>query len=460
MSRMSSAVTADKVRTGAMTAEDVVRRTLADIHRRNALHGAFTRVFDEAAVASAQLLDARIAAGEDPGPLAGVPFAVKDLFDVAGCPTTAGAYMRRDAVPARQDAEAVRRLKAAGAVLVGTLNMDEYAYGFATVNAHFGTTRNPHDITRLAGGSSGGSAAAVAAGLVPLTLGSDTNGSIRVPASLCGVWGMRPVDGAIPLDGVFPFVEALDTIGPFTRTVSELRLAYEVLSGTTPVGGGQPRVARLGGFFARNASAEAVSAIDAVMDHLGAGAVVDLPDAESARSAAFLITAAQGGALHLDTLRTRAMDYDPAVRDRLIAGALLPAAAYVQAWQLRARWRRQVAKLFESYDIVLAPATPSVAPRIDEGTILIDGKPVSARANLGIYCQALSLAGVPVVSAPISTVRSTPGDSSRLGGEAAAPNRTLPIGVQFATAPGREGMLFDLLERLEAEGVLGAKELT
>ncbi len=433
---MSSAVTADKVRTGAMTAEDVVRRTLADIHQRNAVHGAFTRVFDEAAVASARAIDAQVAAGRDPGPLAGVPFAVKDLFDVAGCPTTAGAYMRRDAAPAGRDATAVRRLKAAGAILVGTLNMDEYAYGFATVNAHFGTTRNPHDIARLAGGSSGGSAAAVAAGLVPLTLGSDTNGSIRVPASLCGVWGMRPGDGAIPLDGVFPFVEALDTIGPFTRTAAELRLSYEVLSGTTPAGGRQPRVARLGGFFARNAGAEAVSAIDAVMGFLGGEAVVDLPDAEAARSAAFLITAAQGGALHLDTLRTRAMDYDPAVRDRLIAGALLPAAAYVQAWRLRARWRRQVAKLFESYDVVLAPATPTVAPRIDEGTILIDGKPASARANLGIYCQALSLAGVPVVAAPYTK------------GE-------LPIGVQFATAPGREGMLFDLLERLEAEGVLG-----
>ena len=140
--------------------------------------------------------------------------------------------------------------------------------------------------------------------------------------------------------------------------------------------------------------------------------------------------------LHLVTLRTRAMDYDPAVRDRLIAGALLPAAAYVQAWRLRARWRRQVAKLFESYDVVLAPATPTVAPRIDEGTILIDGKPASARANLGIYCQALSLAGVPVVAAPYT-------------------KGIMPIGVQFATAPGREGMLFDLLERLEAEGVLG-----
>jgi len=439
MTRMSSAVIAENVGQGKVLAEDLVRRTLADIRHRDTAFTAFTHLFDDEATARARAVDAGVRAGKTPGPLAGVPFAVKDLFDVAGYPTTAGALMRVDAPAAVRDAEVVRRLKAAGAILIGTLNMDEYAYGFATVNAHFGTTRNPHDVTRLAGGSSGGSAAAVAAGMVPLTLGSDTNGSIRVPASLCGVWGLRPGDGAIPLDGVFPFVEALDTIGPFTRTLGDLRSAYEVLAGVKLSSGGTPRVARLGGFFAKNASAEAVAAIDAVMGHIGSDAVVDLPQAEAARSAAFLITAAQGGALHLDTLRTRAMDYDPAVRDRLLAGALLPSAAYVKAWEVRAQWRVKVARAFEDYDILLAPATPTVAPRIDEGTILIDGKPASARANLGIHCQALSLAGVPVVAAPYS------------GG-------VLPIGVHCVTAPGREGMLFDWLERLEAEGVFTARE--
>ena len=439
MSVLSIAVMAQQVRDGASSAEAGVCRIFDDIRRRNDSLNAFTRLFEDEALAAARTIDARVAAGDAVGPLAGVPFAVKDLFDVEGYPTTAGAKMRIGAALATCDACAIHRLKAAGAILVGTLNMDEYAYGFATVNAHFGTTKNPHDVTRLAGGSSGGSAAAVAAGLVPLTLGSDTNGSIRVPASLCGVWGVRPADGAIPLDGVFPFVAALDTIGPLTRTVADLRTAYEVLSGQRLVAGQPPRVARLGGFFDRNASAEAVAAIDAVMTHAGTDATVVLPDAEAARSAAFLITAAQGGALHLETLKTQAMDYDPAVRDRLIAGALLPAAAYLQAWDRRVRWRRQMAALFDDYDILLAPATPTVAPRIDEGTILIDGQPVSARANLGIYCQPLSLAGMPVVSAPYDA-------------------GALPIGVQCVTAPGREGLLFDWLERLEAEGVFAARE--
>ncbi len=334
----------------------------------------------------------------------------------------------------------VARLKAAGAILVGTLNMDEYAYGFATVNSHFGTTRNPADTTRLAGGSSGGSAAAVAAGLVPLTLGSDTNGSIRVPASLCGVWGIRPADGALSLDGVFPFAESLDTVGPFVTSADDLALVYDVLA-EAPAGlpsGRTLRVARLGGWFARNAGAEAVSAVDQVMAHLGADETVELAEAEAARSSAFLITAAEGGALHLENLRQHALAYDPAVRDRLLAGAMMSPVILAKARAFRAHYRAVVSRLLDTYDILLAPSTPVVAPRIDEATILIDGKPASARANLGIYTQPLSLAGIPVVSAPIKR------------------HSQLPIGVQFATAPGREADLFRLLSNLEREGLLAA----
>jgi Asp-tRNA(Asn)/Glu-tRNA(Gln) amidotransferase A subunit family amidase len=177
---------ANGVRSGAMKAVDLAKAVIEDISLRNRDYVCFTRVLEDEAVAAARAVDQQVANGVDPGPLAGVPFAVKDLYDVAGLPTTAGAKMRMSAPPAKRDAVVVSKLKAAGAVLIGTLNMDEYAYGFATVNPHFGTTRNPHDVYRLAGGSSGGSAAAVAAGFVPLTLGSDTNGSVRVPAALCG----------------------------------------------------------------------------------------------------------------------------------------------------------------------------------------------------------------------------------------------------------------------------------
>ena len=372
------------------------------------------------------------------GPLSDMTFVVKDLFDIKGLPTTAGAKMRLDAAPATQDATVITRLKNAGARLIGTANMDEYAYGFATVNAHFGTTRNPHDTSRLAGGSSGGSAAAVAARLATFALGSDTNGSIRVPASLCGVYGLRPAMDDLPTGGVFPFVHALDTIGPFARSIADLKRVYQVMAGRTLSPASSSKVAVLGGFFHANAGPEARAATATVAAHLGAETVI-LPQAAAARSAAFLITAVQGGALHLDTLKTRAMDYDPAVRDRLLAGAMLPGALYQRALDFAARWRDAVAKALETYDILIAPATPVSAPRIDEGTIVVNGETVSARANLGILAQPLSLAGIPVISAPLRT-------------------STLPIGLQFATAPGREAVLFDLLAALESAGLIGVTD--
>ncbi len=431
---------ASAVRTGKIKSTDIAKAVIADIAKRNVDYNCFTRVLADESAAASLAVDQQVANGIDPGPLAGVPFAVKDLVDIAGLPTTAGARMRIHAEPAKRDAVVVARLKAAGAVLIGTLNMDEYAYGFATVNPHFGTTRNPFDVNCLAGGSSGGSAAAVAAGFVPFTLGSDTNGSIRVPAALCGLWGIRPADGALSVEGTFPFVKLLDTVGPFTRSASELETIYHLLAGSPTSSPAPstvaPRIARLDGWFAKDASPEVLDALNKVMAHLGVRQVAQMPEAETARSASYLLTAAQGGALHLDTMRTRAMEYDPAVRDRLLAGAMLPAALYQKAMAFRSYFRKRVKEIFRHYDILIAPTTPTVAPRIDQATIVIEGKPVSARANLGIYTQPLSLAGIPVASAPFAV------------------SSGLPIGLQFATAPGREAMLFKLLRELEDVGLL------
>ncbi len=188
---------ASTVRSRQRSATGLVEEALAAIAARNGAINAFTAVTRARALAEAAALGAALAAGRDPGPLAGVPFAVKNLYDVAGLPTIAGSRIDRDRAPAERDAALVRRVTSAGAVLVGALNMDEYAFGFSTENTHYGATRNPRDPTRVAGGSDGGSAAAVAARLVPLTLGSDTNGSIRVPAALCGVFGLRPTFGRL-----------------------------------------------------------------------------------------------------------------------------------------------------------------------------------------------------------------------------------------------------------------------
>lgn len=429
--------TGQAVREGRASAVATALAAIGRIRAQDGQINAVTRLLDQRALREATLVDQKVAAGIDPGPLAGVPYGVKDLFDVAGLPTTAGAGLRRNAPPASVDAQAIFRLNKAGAVLVATLNMDEFAYGFATVNATWGTTRNPHDPSRLAGGSSGGSAAAVAAGMLPFTLGSDTNGSIRIPASLCGVWGLKPTHGALPMDGVFPFVDSFDDIGPMTRSARDLALVMSVLTGAAPdADAGQgTRIGRLGGWFAANLEQGMAAAFDRFCLSLGSPPIVELPQVERARSAAFLMTAAEGGQRHLPMLRNRCDSFDPATRDRLIAGAGLPVAAYLDAQAYRASYKAQLDWLFEGFDILLAPTTVGVAPRIDDPFVRVGGKAVPARANLGLFTQPLNFAGLPVVAAPLLV------------------ENGLPLGIQLIGAPGSEARLLAFARELEQCGL-------
>jgi len=450
---MSAATLAGHIRAGRRTAADVLEERLADIAARNDRTNAFTEVTTARARAEAAAVDAQIAAGQDPGPLAGVPIAVKNLYDLEGVVTLAGARIERDSPPATEDAYLVRRLRAAGAVMVGALNMDEYAYGFTTENAHFGPCHNPHDLTRIAGGSSGGSAAAVADGLVPITLGSDTNGSIRVPASLCGIWGLKPTFGRFSRRGAFLFVGALDHLGPFARDVADLALAYNALQGDDPTDhvqqwrGNEPvsleggaeglRIGILDDHFARNGHDEAFAAVAAVAEALGATRRVTLPDAAIGRAAAFLITMAEGANLHLPNLRTRPDDFDPGTRDRFLAGALLPATWVQQAQRVRAAFLARALALFDEVDVLIAPATPYVAPPIGQQMIEVDGQSIPVRPNLGVYTQPISCIGLPVIAAPVAGV-ATPGG--------------MPIGVQLIAAPWAEHRLFRLAAHLERIG--------
>ncbi|PZU11696.1 AtzE family amidohydrolase [Sphingomonas sp.] len=431
---MTLATIAADVRAGRRSAVAVAREAIEAL--RADPYVAVTHVLEARALAEAEAVDAIVAGGGDPGPLAGVPYGVKDLFDVAGLPTTAGARARIDAPPAATDAEAIRRLRAAGAVLVATLNMDEFAYGFATINAHFGTTRNPHDPARLAGGSSGGSAAVVAGGLLPLALGSDTNGSIRIPAALCGVYGLKPTHAALPLDGVYPFVDSFDDIGPFAADIAGLRLATEVLRGEAWAEEAPARIAMLGGWFAENLSPDMAAARDRIAAHLGAG-TVELPSVDIARSAAFLMTAHEGGQFHTPGLADHALLYDPATRDRLIAGATLAPEIVERAHRFRRWFAAQADRLFSRWDVLIAPATPCAAPPIADPMIVLGGQRVPARAHLGIYTQPLSFIGLPSLAVPL---------------RACGP---LPLGLQLVGPPGGEARLFALAARLEAEGFAG-----
>src|SRR5882724_1088222 len=372
----SAAEIASAVRTGTISASQVTEAVLATIRTRGKALNAFTAVTEERAGTEAAAIDARRAQGGALGSLAGVPFAVKNLFDVAGLPTLAGSKINREHPPATRDATLIERLEAAGAVLVGALNMGEYAYDFTGENVHDGPSRNPHDRERMTGGSSGGSGGAVAGGLVPIALGSDTNGSIRVPASFCGIFGLKPTFGRLSRAGTFPFVASFDHLGPIARTTRDLALAYDAMQGhdpDDPVCADGPaeitlsvldrgieglRIAVAGGYFRKGASPEAREATERVAKALDVRREIEIPEAERARSAAYVITAAEGAAVHLDRLRTRARDFDPAVRDRLIAGAMVPAALVNQAQKFRRWYRERVLELFKDVGVILAPATP------------------------------------------------------------------------------------------------------
>jgi AtzE family amidohydrolase len=423
-----------------------VEAALAEIRSRDLAINAFTAVLEERALARARRVDA----GEFSGPLAGVPFAAKNLFDIRGIVTLAGSMINRERAAAADDAAAVARLERAGAILVGALNMDEYASGFTTENTHYGATRNPHDTTRVAGGSSGGSAAAVAAGMVPLALGTDTNGSIRVPAAYCGVWGMKPTYGRLSRAGVFPFVASLDHVGPIASDPDLLAVAYDALQGPDPAdpacAGREPepvsgargidglRLALAGGYFEELCEPDLYAAAARAADAIGAKRRVELPFAHELRAASIVITAAEGAQLHLPNLRCRAQDFEPIIVDRLRAGALMPAAWVLQAQRVRRRARDAVRSLFEEVDVLLAPAAPCTAQRIGAERFSVRGVEMLARPNTGMLTQPFSCLGLPAICAPIAIIGA------------------LPVGLQVVAPPWREDLCVRVARALAAHG--------
>jgi AtzE family amidohydrolase len=447
---------AQAIRSRKLSAREITGLALEAIRQHNPVLNCFTAVLNDSALAQADLIDRRIAAGEEPGGLAGVPFAVKNLFDISGLTTIAGSKIHADRPPARRDATAVARLKNYGAVLVGALNMDEYAYGFTTENTHYGATRNPHDLERVAGGSSGGSAAAVAAGLVPLTLGTDTNGSIRVPAAFCGVFGLKPTYGRISRAGALLFADSLDHVGSFARSVRDLALSFDLMHGADPFdpacsdrpleptisvlpkGADDLRVAVVDDPYFHQGDSKVFQAVLKAAHALGVSRAVTIPDVEKARAAAYIITACEGGHLHLPDLRIRPHDFDPLVIERFLAGSLLPASWYQHAQRFRTVFRDRMRELFRTIDVILAPATPCPAIRIGQPTIRIAGKDLPSRPNIGIFTQPFSFIGLPIVSVP------------------AFAHGSLPLGVQVIGPAYKEECVLRVAWQLEQMGIARA----
>ena len=347
-------------------------------------------------------------------------------------------------------------MEAAGAVLVGALNMGEYAYDFTGENVHDGPSRNPHDPTRMTGGSSGGSGSAVGGALVPIALGSDTNGSIRVPSSFCGIFGLKPTYGRLSRARTFPFVASLDHLGPVrAQRRATSRSPMTRCRGPTPMtrpaphapaepaapllaaGIGGLRIAVAGGYFQKNLFPEAVEAVAHVAKALGVTRTVEIPEAARARAAAYVITTTEGASLHLDRLRKRPNDFDPAVRDRLIAGAMVPAALVDRAQKFRRWYRARLLEIFKSVDRHDRAGDALHAPKLGQVTFVLDGVELPVRANIGIHTQPISFIGLPVVAVPV-------------------PLEPMPIGVQIIAAPWREDIALRVAYALERMGAAAA----
>jgi aspartyl-tRNA(Asn)/glutamyl-tRNA(Gln) amidotransferase subunit A len=440
----------------AVSPVEVVRAHLDRIAALDRRVRAYITVCDDTALAAAQAAEATLMSGEPLGPLHGVPYALKDLYDTAGLRTTGGSRILAERVPTR-DATAARRLAQAGAILLGKLNMVEFAYGPEGLNPHYGHPRNPWDagVHRLAGGSSSGAGAAVASGLAPGALGSDTGGSIRIPASLCGITGLKPTYGRVSRAGVLPLAWSMDHVGPMTRTAADSALMLTAMAGYDPGDAstsvlpvpdyaaaltGEVKGLRVGLLraFLDDAAPEVAAAVEAAAATLaGAGAVVDdvrLERLALVPAAATAILTSEALAYHAPLLRTRAAEYDPEVARRLRLGAFIGGAHYVRAQQVRGLVRDEVDAVLARRDVLLAPSTPIVAPAVDARQATLDGTVVDVRSALIRFTRPFNLSGHPACALPCGVTE---------GG--------LPIGMQIVGRPFDEATVLraaDAFQRL------------
>jgi aspartyl-tRNA(Asn)/glutamyl-tRNA(Gln) amidotransferase subunit A len=409
---------AEQIRAGDVSPREAVLAALERIEAGRDLNAFISVRADEA------LVEAESAPA---GPLRGVPVAIKDVIDVAGARTTAASAILRDNVAAK-DAESVARLRAAGAVVVGKLNTHEFAYGALTTSPHFGPARNPWSPDRVCGGSSGGSGAAVAAGLVPGALGTDTAGSVRIPACFCGVTGLRPSIGLVSNDGVVPTSWRFDTVGPLARTAEDCGLLLEALApayrpAAAADGVRGLRVGVVEALFERAEPEVAAVARRAVDELRGLGArieTVTVPLLDEAGTIVQALMLPEAAEVHLPGLRTRLADYGADVRARLLAGLLLPSTAYVTGLRARRLFRRELEPLFGRHDVLAHPEMPVLPPRIGEETVRQHGVERPYRLALIPFNSPWALAGGPVASIPCGFIEG------------------LPVGLALAAAPGGE----------------------
>jgi aspartyl-tRNA(Asn)/glutamyl-tRNA(Gln) amidotransferase subunit A len=444
---------AGALRRRQVSSVELTDAALKSIERSNPATNAFITVTAETARERARQADAELARGEARGPLHGVPIAFKDLFCTQGVLTTCGSSLYRDYVP-DHDATVVEWLAAAGAVMVGKTGMHELAYGITSSNPHFGVIRNPWDRGRIPGGSSGGSGASLAAGMVFLAMGSDTGGSIRIPASYCGTVGLKPTYGRVSRYGTLPLGFSLDHVGPMTRSVRDAGAVLNVIAGYDPrdpatsrravenyVPPAEPSIRglRIGlpeNFYFERLDGEVDAAVRGALraaEALGAHVVpLRVPDMAALNTAALMVLLAEASAL-MEPQREHRDQFGPDVLALLDQGRLLPATDYINAQRVRRRMAGEFRALWPRVDCLFTPTTPITAPRIGETSTTIDGEAEDVRLASTRLVRAINAVGLPAVSIPCGTDR-----------------HGLPIGLQIIGKPFSEGLILRVAQALLA----------
>jgi aspartyl-tRNA(Asn)/glutamyl-tRNA(Gln) amidotransferase subunit A len=459
--RLSIAEAGEQIRRRALSAVELTRAYLDRIGRRDGEFRAYITVLEPEALAAANAADQEIGRGGYRGPLHGIPVALKDLVASRGVRTTCGARILKDWVP-DTDASVALRLARAGAILLGKLNMHEFAYGPTGVNALYGTPRNPWDATRMPGGSSSGSAVAVAAGLTAGALGTDTGGSIRIPAAFCGIVGLKPTYGRVSRAGVIPLSWSLDHVGPMTRTVADAALMLQVLAGRDPADPssadvpvpdyqaalqGDLRGLRLGlpaDYFFAHLDPEVRDAVHATVGRLQAqGAAVEavpLPRIQLAAAASFAIMRAEATAYHEPYLKARAAEYGADVRGRLLTGQFVLATQYLKAQRARQVLRAEVDAALARVHALIGPAAPLPAPPLDTREVTVGGVTQDVRLWITRCTAPINVTGHPVLAVPCGLTT---------GG--------LPVGLQIIGRHFDEGTILRVGRAVEAGNPLGGR---
>ena len=418
---------------------ELIEQTLREVEQRDKYNSFITKTPELALVEAAER-DRELAAGDDRGPLHGIPIAHKDLFYTKDTRTTAGSLVYRDFVP-DYDADAVALLKDAGAISLGKTNLHELAYGITSKNPHFGFVMNPRDTSRIAGGSSGGSASLVAAGLLPLTTGTDTGGSIRVPASFCGIFGLKPTYNLVSRRGVIPLSFSLDHVGPLGSCVEDCALAMNAFErGEFNL----PALENLNGvrvgvptnfYFDRIDGEVAVSVTSAIshMQRLGARIFeLAVPDPVHMNAAARVVQLSETAAVYAD--HNDPSQFSMETWALLEQGRRIAAYDYVNASRMRMKFRREWDAVWTNIDVVAIPTTPTVAPLLNEKKLTIDGQEEDVRLATTRLVRAINYIGEPALSMPCGT--------NSLG---------LPIGLQLVAAPFAEPRLLQIAKTLERD---------